>query len=127
MKKIFVTSLLISALGFAEKKMNNEIGIGVSFSNEIYKMEKKSGKTSFFPVSTFLYKNFYLNDSEIGINFISNENLFFSVYSDLRDGYSVKGEKLEKGYKTFKNRKEQIVFGGRLGYVVNNLETLIIP
>ena len=118
--------LLISASGFAaEKNMDNEIGFGITFSNEMYKMEKKSKGISFFPTGTFSYKNFYLSDSEAGINIMPNENLVFSAFADFRDGYSVKGEKLEDGYKTFRDRKWQVAFGGKIGYVSGNLESYV--
>ena len=53
------------------------------------------------------------------------ENLVLSAYVDFRDGYAVKGEKMEKGYKTFKDRKTQTAFGGRIGYMFGNLETYV--
>ena len=126
MKKIFVMCLLISASGFAKfKNINGEIGAGVSVSNSLYKIEKKSENRAILPLTTLSYKSFYLSGSETGVEVMPTENLVLSAYVDFRDGYAVKGEKMEKGYKTFKDRKTQTAFGGRIGYMFGNLETYI--
>ncbi len=125
MKKIFVICLLISAMGFASKKnLESEIGIGVSLSNEVYKMENKS-KAEIFPMGVFSYKNLYLDGTEIGVDVVSTENLYISAFTDFKDGYDVKGEKLERGYKSFRDRKNQMSFGGRVGYMYENFEGYI--
>ncbi|MCF0162363.1 MAG: MipA/OmpV family protein [Fusobacterium necrophorum] len=98
-----------------EKTTSLSIGVSGSYSKDIYKSKEKE-KPSFLPVIFINYKGLYLNLSEMGYNFPISNNITLSAYSNFSDGYPIKRKDLEDGFQTLKNRKSQVVGGGRISY-----------
>ncbi|RRD39902.1 MipA/OmpV family protein [Leptotrichia sp. OH3620_COT-345] len=123
MKKIFILGLLVSALSFtAEKEFKAEIGASGFYSNGIYQEKNKGGVIPFLNLS---YKNLYMDNTEAGLKFDVGENLSIKAYTNFMDGNLVKGEDLKEGYKTYKKRKTQMAYGGKLSYRTGPVEGYI--
>ncbi len=123
MKKIFILGLLISTVSFTvEKESKAEIGASGFYSNGIYQEKNRGGVIPFLSLS---YKNLYMDNTEAGLKFDMGENVSIKAYTNFMDGNLVKGEDLKEGYKTYKKRKTQIAYGGKLSYKTGPVEGYI--
>lgn len=127
MKKNFIIAIFCSfaAFSYAEEKMSGvNLGITASHAKEIYKVSAKE-KYSVLPLISVNYKDFYINQSELGYQFQVHDNFLISGYFDFLDGYPVKGKEMQKEYKSIQTRRSQIVGGGRITYFKDNFQTSI--
>lgn len=125
MKKILILAglLVLGSFVYAEEKeVGASIGLVTGYSNGVYK--KKSGKEHLFlPALEANYKNFYINQSELGYQLPLHDNFILSTYFDFLDGYPIKGKEMQSEYQTMKTRKSQTVGGARLTYLKDYYQT----
>lgn len=127
MKKQLIMAVFCAfgALSYAgEKTGGANLGITVSHSNEIYKVNTKE-KYSVLPLISASYKNFYINQFELGYQFPVQDNFLISTYFDFLDGYPVKGKDMKKDYESIRTRKSQTAGGGRITYFKDNFQTSV--
>ncbi|MCI7343033.1 MAG: MipA/OmpV family protein [Fusobacterium necrophorum] len=127
MKKFLaVTGMLaFSIISYSEERASGiSIGLVGAHSNGLYKLKSKE-KSSFLPTISANYKNFYINQSEVGYELPVHENILVSPYFNFLDGAPVKGKDLIEGYQSLKTRKSQFVGGGRISYLKDNFQSSI--
>ena len=109
MKKYLLTILaLFSVAAIADDDFKVSVTAGYGTGGSIYKGRESNGIPVFINMS---YKNLYLEGTEIGAEFINTDRFSATVFAELQDGFSIKGSKMDDGYKSIKRRKFQQTIG----------------
>ena len=109
MRKYLLTILaLFSIVVMADEDFKVSVTAGYGTGSSIYRGRESNGIPAFINMS---YKNFYLEGTEIGAEFINTDRFSATVFAEFQDGFSIKGSKMDDGYKSIKRRKFQQTFG----------------
>ncbi|PHH99838.1 MipA/OmpV family protein [Fusobacterium polymorphum] len=109
MRKYLLTILaLFSIVVMADEDFKVSVTAGYGTGSSIYRGRESNGIPAFINMS---YKNFYLEGTEIGAEFINTNRFSATVFAELQDGFSIKGSKMDDGYKSIKRRKFQQTIG----------------
>ena len=119
MKKYLLTILaLFSVAAIADDDFKVSVTAGYGTGGSIYKGRESNGIPAFINMS---YKNFYLEGTEIGAEFINTDRFSATVFAELQDGFSIKGSKMDDGYKSIKRRKFQQTIGLKVDIGLNEI------
>ena len=109
MKKYLLTVLaLFSVLATANDDFKASVTLGYGTNDSIYRGKENKSIPIFESIS---YKNVYLKGTEIGAKFIDTDRFDTTLFIEFLDGYSIKGSKMDSGYKTINRRKYQQAIG----------------
>ena len=119
MKKYLLTLLtLFSVVAVANEDFKASVSVGYGVGDSIYRGKEFNGIPAFVDMS---YKNLYLEGTEIGAEFINTDRFSATVFAELQDGFSIKGSKMDDGYKSIKRRKFQQTFGIKADIGLNEI------
>ena len=119
MKKYLLTILaLFSVVVMAEDDFKASATLGYGTNDSVYKGKERYRIPAFINMS---YKNFYLEGTEIGAEFINTNRFSATVFAELQDGFSIKGSKMDDGYKSIKRRKLQQTIGLKADIRLNEI------
>ena len=119
MKKYLLTILaLFSVAAIADDDFKVSVTAGYGTGGSIYKGRESNGIPAFINMS---YKNLYLEGTEIGAEFINTDRFLATVFAELQDGFSIKGSKMDDGYKSIKRRKFQQTIGLKADIGLNEI------
>ena len=103
MKKYLLTALaLFSIVVMADEDFKASVTVGYGTNDSVYKGKEKYNIPIFESIS---YKNVYLKGTEIGAKFIDTDRFDTTLFIEFLDGYSIKGSKMDVGYRTINKRK----------------------
>ena len=109
MKKYLLSVLaLFSVVAAANDDFKASVTLGYGTNDSVYKGKEKYNIPIFENIS---YKNVYLKGTEIGTKFIDTDRFDTTLFIEFLDGYSIKGSKMDSGYKTINRRKYQQAIG----------------
>ena len=109
MKKYLLTALaLFSVVAVANDDFKASVTVGYGTNDSVYKGKEKYNIPIFESIS---YKNVYLKGTEIGAKFIDTDRFDTTLFIEFLDGYSIKGSKMDVGYRTINKRKYQQAIG----------------
>ena len=109
MKKYLLTVLaLFSVLATANDDFKASVTLGYGTNDSIYRGKENKSIPIFESIS---YKNVYLKGTEIGTKFIDTDRFDTTLFIEFLDGYSIKGSKMDVGYRTINKRKYQQAIG----------------
>ena len=109
MKKYLLTALaLFSVVAVANDDFKASVTLGYETNDSVYKGKEKYNIPIFESIS---YKNVYLKGTEIGTKFIDTDRFDTTLFIEFLDGYSIKGSKMDVGYRTINKRKYQQAIG----------------
>lgn len=110
MKKYLLTFMALFSTFAVANEMEASISTGYGTDSSIYKGKEYSNVP--LPLSVNInYKNFYLSGTEFGASFIDTKRFSLAIFAELQDGYSIKGSKMDNGYKSIKKRRFQQAVG----------------
>ena len=119
MKKYLLTILaLFSVAAIANDDFKVSVTAGYGTGGSIYKGRESNGIPAFINMS---YKNLYLEGTGIGAEFINTDRFSATVFAELQDGFSIKGSKMDDGYKSIKKRKFQQTIGLKVDIGLNEI------
>ena len=119
MKKYLLTILvLFSVTAVANDDFKASVTAAYGTRTSIYKGREEYG-IPIFP--SFSYQNLYLKGSEIGFKFFDYDRFNSSIYVDLLDGYSIKGSRMDTGYKSINRRRYQQAVGLQANFKLNEI------
>ena len=119
MKKYLLTILaLFSVAAIADDDFKVSVTAGYGTGGSIYKGRESNGIPAFINMS---YKNLYLEGTGIGAEFINTDRFSATVFAELQDGFSIKGSKMDDGYKSIKRRKFQQTIGLKVDIGLNEI------
>ena len=119
MKKCLLTVLvLFSVAAMADDDFKVSVTAGYGTGSSIYRGRESNGIPTFINMS---YKNLYLEGTEIGAEFINTDRFSATVFAELQDGFSIKGSKMDDGYKSIKKRKFQQTIGLKADIGLNEI------
>ena len=119
MKKYLLTILaLFSVAAIANDDFKVSVTAGYGTGGSIYKGRESNGIPAFINMS---YKNLYLEGTGIGAEFINTDRFSATVFAELQDGFSIKGSKMDDGYKSIKKRKFQQTIGLKADIGLNEI------
>ena len=109
MKKYLLTVLvLFSMVAVANDDFKASVTLGYGTNDSVYKGKENKSIPIFESIS---YKNVYLKGTEIGTKFIDTDRFDTTLFIEFLDGYSIKGSKMDVGYRTINKRKYQQAIG----------------
>lgn len=109
MKKYLLSVLaLFSVVAAANDDFKASVTLGYGTNDSVYKGKEKYNIPIFENIS---YKNVYLKGTEIGTKFIDTDRFDTTLFIEFLDGYSIKGSKMDVGYRTINKRKYQQAIG----------------
>lgn len=119
MKKYLLAGLaLFSVATMANDDFKASVTVGYGTGSSIYRGRESNGIPAFINMS---YKNFYLEGTKIGAEFINTNRFSATVFAELQDGFSIKGSKMDDGYKSIKRRKLQQTIGLKADIRLNEI------
>jgi len=119
MRKYLLTILaLFSIVVMADEDFKVSVIAGYGTGSSIYRGRESNGIPAFINMS---YKNLYLEGTEIGAEFINTDRFSATVFAELQDGFSIKGSKMDDGYKSIKRRKFQQTIGLKADIRLNEI------
>ena len=119
MRKYLLTILaLFSIVVMADEDFKVSVIAGYGTGSSIYRGRESNGIPTFINMS---YKNLYLEGTEIGAEFINTDRFSATVFAELQDGFSIKGSKMDDGYKSIKRRKFQQTIGLKADIRLNEI------
>ena len=109
MKKYLLSVLaLFSVVAIANDDFKASVTLGYGTNDSIYRGKENKSIPIFESIS---YKNVYLKGTEIGAKFIDTDRFDTTLFIEFLDGYSIKGSKMDVGYRTINKRKYQQAIG----------------
>ena len=109
MKKYLLAILaLFSVATMANDDFKASVTVGYGTTDSIYKGKERFSIPIFESIS---YKNVYLKGTEVGAKFIDTDRFDTTMFIEFLDGYSIKGSKMDSGYRTINRRKYQQAIG----------------
>ena len=107
-KYLLIVLALFSVTAMANDDFKASVTVGYGTNDSVYKGREYYRIPAFINMS---YKNLYLEGTEIGAKFIDTERFDTTLFIEFLDGYSIKGSKMDVGYRTINKRKYQQAIG----------------
>ena len=101
-KYLLIILALFSVVTMANDDFKASATLGYGTNDSVYKGKEHYRIPAFINMS---YKNLYLEGTEIGAEFINTDRFSATVFAELQDGFSIKGSKMDDGYKSIKKKK----------------------
>ena len=117
-KYLLIVLALFSVTAMANDDFKASVTVGYGTNDSVYKGREYYRIPAFINMS---YKNLYLEGTEIGAEFINTDRFSATVFAEFQDGFSIKGSKMDDGYKSIKRRKFQQTIGLKADIGLNEI------